>query len=366
MPQVEQRAAAGPSTIAGRRRVAIVIGVVIIGFLVITSLGLLVRNTSTTFPSRTFKPSISTFASTVSHPTYIAGGSNGSLWFTGRHTEGIGTITPSGSATRFNLPNVSTHSVASGRDGNIWFIANDSKTLASQIGRITPKGETTYWPLPRVSLPGDITSGSDGNLWFTDAAQRYGPDPRAKGVPEHKIGRITTEGVITEFALPTPDGDPHGITAGPDGAVWFTESNRIGRIDPAGSIRELALPPGSNPGEITLGPDGALWFTSRSERDAKIGRITSTGSVTRFALPQCEQVCNRSLRGIAGGPDGNVWFTESKGYGEGNVWRIASNGSLTSFAVNGWATGITSGVDGNIWFTEELEDTIGRVNIKTR
>jgi virginiamycin B lyase len=47
-----------------------------------------------------------------------------------------------------------------------------------------------------------------------------------------RIGRITTAGVITEFALPTAGSDPFDIAAGPDGALWFTQQdgNRIGRI----------------------------------------------------------------------------------------------------------------------------------------
>jgi hypothetical protein len=39
-------------------------------------------------------------------------------------------------------------------------------------------------------------------------------------------------GTITEFPLPAPSSAPFGITLGPDGKVWFTESqgNNIGRI----------------------------------------------------------------------------------------------------------------------------------------
>jgi streptogramin lyase len=64
-----------------------------------------------------------------------------------------------------------------------------------------------------------ITAGPDGNLWFTE----YGGN---------KIGRITTAGSITEFAIPTANSGPTGITAGHDGNLWFTESNgnKIGRI----------------------------------------------------------------------------------------------------------------------------------------
>lgn len=50
---------------------------------------------------------------------------------------------------------------------------------------------------------------------------------------------------VTEYALPTTGGAASGITAGPDGALWFTEvdGNRIGRIrvcltnHPAASFR---------------------------------------------------------------------------------------------------------------------------------
>ena len=41
----------------------------------------------------------------------------------------------------------------------------------------------------------------------------------------NKIGRITTGGVFTEFAIPDGQRRPTGITAGPDGALWFTEYN---------------------------------------------------------------------------------------------------------------------------------------------
>ena len=59
-----------------------------------------------------------------------------------------------------------------------------------------------------------------------------------------KIGRITTAGVITEYPIPTPAGVPDGITAGPDGALWFIEyaGNKIGRITTAGVITEFPIP----------------------------------------------------------------------------------------------------------------------------
>ena len=47
------------------------------------------------------------------------------------------------------------------------------------------------------------------------------------------IGRLTPQ----PAPIPTADGEPLGIAAGPDNALWFTESNgiKIGRIPIASS-----------------------------------------------------------------------------------------------------------------------------------
>jgi streptogramin lyase len=69
---------------------------------------------------------------------------------------------------------------------------------------------------------------------------------------------------ITEYTIPTASSYPWGITAGPDGNIWFTEyrGNRIGKITPSGSITEYPIPTAlSQPVGITAGPDGNLWFT---------------------------------------------------------------------------------------------------------
>ena len=56
---------------------------------------------------------------------------------------------------------------------------------------------------------------------------------------------------INEYTLPMKKSGPYGITVGHDGAIWFTENggNRIGRISLDGKITEYAVP--------TLDPGGA-------------------------------------------------------------------------------------------------------------
>lgn len=66
---------------------------------------------------------------------------------------------------------------------------------------------------------------------------------------------------------PTPDSQPVSIAAWPTGgARWFTEFNasQLGRISTDGVISELATPtPGSGPAGIAPGPEsqGSVWFT---------------------------------------------------------------------------------------------------------
>src|SRR5260370_1069664 len=98
------------------------------------------------------------------------------------------------------------------------------------------------------------------------------------------IKRTLPAGKITEFPV-TSGSQPAGITAGPDGNLWFTSFNEdyINRITPTGTFNKFPVPTSnSQPLDITSGPDGNLWFTEN--RASKIGRITQTGTVTEFAI----------------------------------------------------------------------------------
>ena len=77
-----------------------------------------------------------------------------------------------------------------------------------------------------------------------------------------------------EFPIPS-GGLSEWIASGPDGTVWFTEGdgNRIGKITPNGVITEFATAVGSLPEGITIGPDGNLWFTEYSRNKIGTGKI---------------------------------------------------------------------------------------------
>ena len=193
------------------------------------------------------------------------------------------------------------------------------------------------------SNPAGITAGPDGALWFTEEAA-------------NRIGRITTAGSVTHFTIPTSASEPAEITPGPDGRLWFTEfaTNKVGAIATSGAIQEFSVPgSGSNPDGITAGPDGALWFAEAGSN--QIGRITTAGVVTNeYTLPSGSEPGD-----IDAGPDGRLWFTEALA---SKIGAITTTGTITHYTLTSGSdpSGITA-FGSELWFTEYGRNRIGRI-----
>jgi virginiamycin B lyase len=193
------------------------------------------------------------------------------------------------------------------------------------------------------AVPEGITAGPDGAVWFTDAGN-------------DAIGRVTPSGHLTEFSVGKIELE-NGITTGPDGALWFTSFDSIGRITTSGNVTLFADSGGSFPQIITTGPDGALWFT---ESNGKLGRITTSGTLSHVHVAST----NIELEGIVSGPDGRLWATEFITNGShfaNNVVAVTTSGKVTRYQVGSGPGFITVGPDGALWFTEEDSDAIGRL-----
>jgi virginiamycin B lyase len=243
-----------------------------------------------------------------SSPRIIALGSDGNLWFSQHDGGRMGRITPEGVISEWDLPTPDSQprAIALGSDGNIWV----GQFAAGSIARITPQGEITEFAIPTPdSGPRALAAGPDGNIWFSE-------------FKTGKIGRITPQGEITEFALPRPNTGPGDITTGSDGALWFLElggsmdgmqkdGNRVGRITVEGEITEYDIPSeGSTPVNIALGPDGNIWYT----KNATLGRVTPQGEITEFPIAEGAA---RAV-GLSAGADrepprrliDRLWFTD--------------------------------------------------------
>lgn len=285
-------------------------------------------------------------------PYAIIAGPGKSMWFTEAEcTSGIGRLSADGTWNHWPITggcNSQPLALTLAPDGNIWFA-----DVWSAYGRITPSGELTLFQMPEPSYPSGIAVGKDGDLWIAASS------PQSKPF----IARVSLAGdVLDQFPLPATAGEPRGIVSGPDGAMWFTESAGIGRLTSSGVLTEFPLPQGNGSGtpyQIAVGPDGNLWFIEYfPQTSGRIGRLTPSGALTEFATPGQD-----GLQWIAAGPDKALWFTGSR---SNTIGRISLTGAVTSFTVPSFRSqpvGITTGPDGNIWFTENPGDGSGKIGV---
>lgn len=248
--------------------------------------------------------------------------------------------------------------ITNGPDGALWFAvqicgntfcSDDVRKTATVewIGRITPAGAMTLFPLPSIypDLTGvyGMTAGSDGAIWFTHGTG---------------IGRITAAGAVTQYALPkhSPGLSPLSITAGPDGALWYTAPGVVGRLRTNGAVSEYKMDQlGQSivvPERIVAGPDGALWFADGGNGAGRVSRITTTGLITQYNTgPGCSFPFD-----IASGPDGALWFT----CGFVGIGRMTTTGVLTVYPA-GNPNFCSFGPDGALWFTDNNGGNFGRI-----
>jgi virginiamycin B lyase len=231
-------------------------------------------------------------------------GPDGNLWFTDSGTKAIGVFdlrTHAVSEFKAGLnPGSLPTSLVAGSDGNIWFTDLGTTKAVGVIDPTTHSISEFSAGLNAGSRPGIPTFGPDGNTWFAD-----GGTPRAIG----RINVITH--AISEFSSGISSTGASRPIAGPDGNLWFVDKSvtapAVGRITPDGVITEfpVTLLPGQFLNAANFGPDGGLW----------IG-IDNPGGIARFDIAtHAYTTISNGLSGqpgvIVAGADLNVWSTDS-------------------------------------------------------
>ena len=251
------------------------------------------------------------------NPLETIEGPDGRMWFTMAYGY-VGALAADGEIQTFQIDSddqsfSKVAPIAVGSDKRVYFVEYDSKALTNKIGALTASGVLSEYPVATVDPAiWAMSAGTDGNIWFAESSA-------------NRIARITPSGSIVEFTLPIHDSYPTAITAGPDGNMWFIESRCfcedsttpslqvVGRITPSGTITEYEVSSSrdksffeSHEG-IVAGPDGALWFTESFNN--RIGRITTSGSISEYDLPTEQSV----PRSIAVSKDGHLWVGSTQG-----------------------------------------------------
>ena len=193
--------------------------------------------------------------------------------------------------------------------------------------------------------PQELASAGDGSIWATGA---YGGVTRLD-----RTGHARTYGIgQDEYAA--------DLVSGPDGAMWVAANDRVFRIAAEGRRRSWRVG-GAGLARAITSAGGALWFTNDGTGVARLG---TDGAIRVFKLPRRRR--DVSMSGIAGGPDGALWFTETgfDGKPRDGIGRLTTDGRTTSWILphrRSSPTRIAAGPDGALWFTERDAHAIGRI-----
>lgn len=285
--------------------------------------------------------------------TALGLGAEGSMWFTQAEPGRLDRITAGGVVNAEDAIPLNEHSfpegIALGQEGAMWFADNafnEKDEPHSYLGYATPQGLITMLPLGiGVGDEADIAVGTEGDIWFTS------PMGGVIGKMSPTSHKVTTFPVSSEPGDLAPS-DPAALAVGSGGNVWFTDPDRshqqsyVGRVTPSGDVRTFPIPqPFDYPEGIAQGADGNMWFT---EFPDALGRVTPEGEITEYTVPAIA----RSKYGIALGPDGDIWFTERNDA----LGRMTPAGKLRNFTgvldEGQTPEALARGVGADLWYTE--------------
>ena len=240
------------------------------------------------------------------------------------------------------------------------------------VFRITPNGDVTllasFVGTNGAHCIAGLTLGPDGDF--------YGTTLDGGSFGFGTVFRITTDGTLTTLAGfgNTNGANPYsGVTPGPDGNFYGTTYSggsggygTVFRITTGGALTTLASFSSTNgaypQAGLTLGPDGNFYGTTEFTTNfdggyGTIFRITTNGALTTVVNFDGTNGANPGAD-LTLGPDGNLFGTTSGGgFSRGTVFRVTTDGVLTTLASFNFTNGadpqgaLTLGPDGSVYGT---------------
>src|SRR5579884_627199 len=174
--------------------------------------------------------------------------------------------------------------------------------------------------------------------------------------------------VTNEFAVPTANSQPGGITSAPDGFLYFAEqaAGKIGQVTTGGSFKEFSIATsggtaGNNAIDVAVGPDGQLWFTEQGAAPGVAAMSLSTDKIKEYPVAGSAPVS------ISSGAAANTLAFTDPGHdaiGQINTTTgIVTETGIPSAAANPLGIAINSGDALHVYFTEDDASKIGVLNV---
>jgi virginiamycin B lyase len=303
-----------------------------------------------------------------SQPNAIASDSRGNIWFTLAADYAIGELSPANGTTHeFRIPHQNGSLVSWGvavddARNLVWF----TDQLANSVWSFdVASGTFARYQLPNpLSSPYQVAVDGSGDAWFTE-------------IGGGRIGEITPQGAIREYAVPTGASTnpgttltgPAGIVIGKGGVVWFTEvyEDSVGSLS-NGTFHRYPLAGASSPTGIALDSQGDVWVTLHGGSDiAELDPATNATRIISTSIPSGVQSTLPYF--VAVDPHGNVWFDEH--YGNAIARFTPSNQTMVEYEIptrvaslGNISGALTIGLDpaGHPWFTEFYTGKVGTVD----
>jgi virginiamycin B lyase len=160
----------------------------------------------------------------------------------------------------------------------------------------------------------------------------------------NRVGRVTLDGTIADFAVPTVKAGPDGIVLGPDDNIWFSEgeADRIARVTCDGRVTEFGA--GMTPRRWPL----SIVVRNSARVSGRVARMTLDGEVTEFPIPTPDSQ-PRAMALLENGANA-LGRIHGRRY-DRRVRRSAAQ-----------LRGVTAAANGDLWFTENFANRIGRMD----
>lgn len=210
---------------------------------------------------------------------------------------------------------------------------------------VSPAGKRSACYLADVSA-GNVSvlaNGPEDMIWGAGTESPY-------------LWRFAPDGTATNFALPSGVTAFASLVEGPDHVMWAQPANSatVMRISPgSGKLLSTYDVPCTSPVYALAVASGLVWGYA----DNCVYSISQTGTTTAYSVSG--MVAQDVPHAIAGGPDGNPWFLETRG-SAGAIGTIdpttgkARTAVLPPGGVYGLA--LATGPDENLWVTDENDD----------
>ena len=156
--------------------------------------------------------------------------------------------------------------------------ANINHPPLNLVGRLSREGDFAQFELPtRESGPSGLTLAPGGTVFVTE-------------LMAGKLAKLDSKRrIVQEMPTASPLSWPTGLDLDRKGNLWFamTRANRIGRLSPDGSVQEYAVPTqDARPTGLKVDPDGNVWFAEHDK--SKLGCLRSDGTFVEYTLPTAD------------------------------------------------------------------------------